>query len=405
MASIQVREIMMGPRGGPKKKVKRYIVRWEDQNGIPDSKTFDKRGRYDVPDTAEYFKSKIEAKLRDGEYVNPDLGKQNVKVYAEKWRDRARKDGTYKARQQFINNLGPLAKLSLAQVQRSDIRDWTDLLLTGRPWCKGKVLQLSTVSLYLQHLTTLLQIAVDDELIVKNAARKFRLDGDDYEEGLKGPTATELLTPQLISRIREHASETVSIMILLSALTGLRVSEVAGLRVQDVNFVRRELNVVQQAARSPKKEPITPKTKSSRRTIPLSKSAVETLAAYLADDAHNRGPGELIFAAPRGGRWYATLLGGNFRRACDKAGLGTEWSWHDLRHYFASRLIFKGRDVKTVSELLGHSSPNMTWKVYVHLWPGQEDALREDMDEALQDITAQRWDENGMASDLRAEAA
>ncbi len=47
----------------------------------------------------------------------------------------------------------------------------------------------------------------------------------------------------------------------------------------------------------------------------------------------------------------------------------------------------------------------MTCKVYVHLWPGQDDALRDDMDEALQDITAQRWDENGMASDLGAMAA
>ncbi|MBF6547710.1 tyrosine-type recombinase/integrase [Nocardia brasiliensis] len=139
--------------------------------------------------------------------------------------------------------------------------------------------------------------------------------------------------------------------------------------------------------------------------ILLSKSAVDELAAYLANDSYNRGPGDLIFAAPRGGRRYAVLLGGNFRRACDKAGLVTEWSWHDLRHYFGSRLIFKGCDVKTVSELLGRSSPNMTCKVYVHLWPGQDDALRDDMDEALQDITAQRWDENGMASDLGAMAA
>ncbi|WP_148311120.1 hypothetical protein [Nocardia brasiliensis] len=148
-------------------------------------KTFDKRGRHDAPDTAEYFKSKIEG---SSEMVNTSTltsESGTYKEYAEKWRDRARAEGTFKARQQF-----------------GDIRGWTDLLLTRRPWCERKPIQLSTTSLYLQHLTTLLQIAVYDGLILENAASKFKLDGDELRRGSEGPTATELLTPHLISRIR-----------------------------------------------------------------------------------------------------------------------------------------------------------------------------------------------------------
>ncbi|GAJ79036.1 hypothetical protein NBRGN_001_00060 [Nocardia brasiliensis NBRC 14402] len=189
MASIQVREILMGPGVAQKEGQEVHRSLGALQRCL-NSKTFDKRGRYDIPDPAEYFESKIEGKLRYGEYI--DLTSEGGTP-----KSMPRNGGIALARKEH-SRLGSSSsitwdrshKLSLAQVQCSDICDWTDLLLTGCPWCERKPIQLSTTSLYLQHLTTLLQIAVDDGLILENAASKFKLDKDDYEEGLKGPTAT-----------------------------------------------------------------------------------------------------------------------------------------------------------------------------------------------------------------------
>lgn len=369
-------------------KTRVYIVEWQPPGAEkPMTKSFTKLGSITEPDTAKYFESKIEARIRDAEYVNPDLGKVNLKSYAERWRDRANTDGTQRARQQFINNLGGLENLSVAQVQRPDIRAWTDELLKGRPWARNNPLARSTVSLYVQHLTTLLGIAVEDELRKDNPAKGFRIEGDSYAEDVTGPAPTELITREIIREIMEQCSETVATMIMLTALTGLRVSEVAGLRVMDVSFAEHCLYVTRQADKSPFNDSIKPKSRTSRRRIPLSSLAENLLAAYLDSPHFKRGPGGTIFAAARGGRWYATHLGNEFRRACIKAGYGYDWSWHDLRHYFASRLIFRGYDVRTVSELLGHSSVAFTLKVYVHLWPGSTDRLRLDMNEEVKALS------------------
>jgi integrase len=59
-----------------------------------------------------------------------------------------------------------------------------------------------------------------------------------------------------------------------------------------------------------------------------------------------------------------------FSRAVKKAGL-TRFTWHDLRHTFASRLVMEGVDIVTVSKLLGHRSLAMTRR-YSHLSPEHE---------------------------------
>jgi integrase len=56
---------------------------------------------------------------------------------------------------------------------------------------------------------------------------------------------------------------------------------------------------------------------------------------------------------------------------------------HDLRHFFASALIAGGASVKQVQLVLGHASAVITLRIYVHLWPGEEDRTRTVMDTVL----------------------
>jgi integrase len=57
-------------------------------------------------------------------------------------------------------------------------------------------------------------------------------------------------------------------------------------------------------------------------------------------------------------------------------GLPAEFSFHDLRHYFASLLIASGADIKTVQARLRHDSAVTTLRVYAHLWPDADESTK-----------------------------
>ena len=65
--------------------------------------------------------------------------------------------------------------------------------------------------------------------------------------------------------------------------------------------------------------------------------------------------------------------------------LETPYRTHDLRHYAASALISGGTSVKQVQTILGHASAAVTFGVYSHLWPGDDERARTILDAALAD--------------------
>jgi integrase len=70
-------------------------------------------------------------------------------------------------------------------------------------------------------------------------------------------------------------------------------------------------------------------------------------------------------------------FGYELRAARRRAGLPESITFHDLRHFFASALIHAGCSVKQVQAALGHKSAKVTLDVYGHLWPGEEDRVRD----------------------------
>ena len=108
----------------------------------------------------------------------------------------------------------------------------------------------------------------------------------------------------------------------------------------------------------------TPKTNKSRRTIPLNKAAIQALEDLKEQPGYNPR-GFIIHTA--GGkafspRNYEQQLG----NMCKAAGI-RKIGVHALRHTYATRLFEKGVDVKIISELLGHSSTEITYRIYIHV--------------------------------------
>ncbi|MFY9884260.1 MAG: site-specific integrase [Candidatus Cybelea sp.] len=118
-----------------------------------------------------------------------------------------------------------------------------------------------------------------------------------------------------------------------------------------------------------------PKSKQSRRTIPLPPFAVKRLRRYLVEQAERflgagvRPDGDtLMFDDGDGTPWVPSSFGMLYARLRDEAGL-PKIRFQDLRHSYASLLLQSGTDLKTVSTALGHSSVSITADTYSHISP------------------------------------
>ena len=145
------------------------------------------------------------------------------------------------------------------------------------------------------------------------------------------------------------------------AHTGLRISEAVGLTWANVEFGKAPRLLVRRQDCRGEVGPL--KSASSRRDIPLSPG----MARRLWTVRGSQGKTERVFTSPEG----FPLAYGNLRRrvlvpATEAAGL--PWvTFHTFRHTCASLLFEAGRDLKQVSEWLGHADAGFTLKVYVHL--------------------------------------
>jgi integrase len=119
-----------------------------------------------------------------------------------------------------------------------------------------------------------------------------------------------------------------------------------------------------------------PKTRSSDRTVPASSYVLDVLAEHVG----RRHVGFVVHRAGEPVDWQA--FGHQWRQARKRAGIDGI-RCHDLRHAFASMLISAGCSVKAVSRVLGHASAATTLNLYSHLWPGDEDRIRDAVDLAL----------------------
>lgn len=142
--------------------------------------------------------------------------------------------------------------------------------------------------------------------------------------------------------------------------SGLRLSELAGLRWSDVDFSIRLVRVQGKGGRE--------------RVVPLGRVALEALKAYraaveeatLRDSSFTLTDREAIFLNRRGGRLTDRTIARRLKKRVLATGLSPAISPHALRHSFATHLLNAGADLRVVQELLGHQSLSTTQK-YTHI--------------------------------------
>lgn len=217
--------------------------------------------------------------------------------------------------------------------------------------------------------------AVDAGYLRANPALGVKLPASESEEML-------FLDAVQVRALAEEITPPYGTLVTFAAYTGLRAGEIAALRVGRLDFLRRTIDVRESATDINGRLTYgTPKTRTSRRTVPLPSFLVEPLSQLIAPYADD--PMAFVFRSPDGGPLrHGNFYGRAFKPAVVRALPESLHAlrFHDLRHTAAALMIATGADPYSIMRRLGHSSIQVTFDRYGHRFPERDAAITEGLE-------------------------
>jgi len=233
----------------------------------------------------------------------------------------------------------------------------------------GTPLSQSSIKKILLTLSQAYEQAVKLNMIYQNPCNQITLPKTEKRKAVA-------FTEDEQKRFLSHCTldTTFNCLFIFAFNTGMRMGELFAITWDDINFdnksikVNKNLTVVgnydENAAAKTKTIISTTKTESGEREIPLTKQALDVIEAQKERNKQNS-----VFV------FYSTnntpLMKRNVYRAFNKileiSNITSPVTFHSIRHSFATRLLERGADIKTVSTLLGHQSIQITLDIYSHV--------------------------------------
>jgi integrase len=199
------------------------------------------------------------------------------------------------------------------------------------------------------------------ELLEVRAGRRTKADQKSPLE-----VGVDIPRPNEINALVAAAGPRWQVFILVAAMTGLRASELRGLRWSDVDLDKGLVHVRQRADCYNVMD--LPKSKAGQRSVPIGPFVINRLREWRLQSKF-----ELVFANSAGHATHHTnILKRGINPAFKKAGLPYS-GLHCLRHFFCSLKISEGMNIKGVQTIMGHASAMMTLDRYGHLFPKEID--------------------------------
>ena len=201
-------------------------------------------------------------------------------------------------------------------------------------------------------------LVVTDQISSNPARVRLPRRADEPKEALR-------ISREQIAAILSNADERYRLIIQFAAYTGLRAGEQRALTWDDLDLDAGVVRVTRAVKAGGYVGP--PKTKGGKRTVPLAPDLIAELRAWKLAQPIVQRRQMLVFPTASGGvadvnNWRNRGL----HAACKAAGVDL-LRWHDLRHYFASILLFElGEGEATITTLLGHHSIAFTHSQYGH---------------------------------------
>lgn len=363
---------------------KRYRVRFR----TPEGRQTDKRG-FRTKKEAEAFANTVEVKKLTGSYVSHSAGRVTVGDLGPDWVERQKAHMKASGHRSYdsawrIHVEPRWGDVPIGDIRFSTVQSWVAELTEKR----GPVIVQTAHSV----LSRILEDAVRDNRLSVNPAKGVKLP-----RRVKKPNA--YLTHAQVHQLASEAGRYKSLILLLS-YTGLRWGEAAGLRVSDIDFLRRRVTVHQNAVQVGTETVVGTLKSHKHRSVPLP----VFVADELSKTCRGKERDDLLWPSRTGGHlgppstndsWLSGAVGrcqkvADEARAKEKEG-GKEPTTpvfprvtaHDLRHTAASLAISAGANVKAVQRMLGHASAAMTLDVYADLFDDDLDTVADRLDESV----------------------
>lgn len=352
-----------------------WVVDYKDQDGKRRLKTFAKKK------DAGAWAPNAAVQVQRGIHT-PDSASITVAEAGELWIAQAEAEeleaSTVRQYRQHVNlHINPLiGETKLSKLSAPAVEDFRDTLIKTRSRAMAKKV--------LSSLKAIISEAQRRGKVSQNVAREVKVrqpkrHRERVEAGNGIPTKAE------IKAILDKAEERWRALLVTATFTGLRASELRGLAWANVDFDNKVIRVRQRADRFNKLG--SPKSGAGTRDVMMPPVVLNTLREWKMQCP--KGDLGLVFPSGAGN---VEGLGNIWRRGfapiqiatgaatdsgeVDKDGkpiMKAKYGMHALRHFYASWLIEQGFPPKKVQTMLGHSSIQMTFDTYGHLFPSEDD--------------------------------
>jgi integrase len=366
---MSVRKRKWTTRSGEAKEA--WVVDYFDAQGARHIKTFDRKK------DADAHAQQVGVDVRAGTHT-PASRSITVAKAADEWLAFVELEGRERAtvqnyREHVELHIKPrLGREKLARLTTPRINSFRDELLAS--------MSRATAKKVLTSLKSLLKDAQRRGNVAQNVARDVSI-GIDKRGKRRLKVGVDIPTREEVKCILDAATGRLRPLLVTATFTGLRASELRGLRWEDVDLKRGELHVRQRADRY--NAIGKPKSHSGERTIPLGPMVVHTLREWKL--ACPKSELELVFPTAKGRVEHHKNIVRVLRPVLVKAGLTDPegepkyTGLHALRHFYVSWCINRRAEgglelpAKLVQERLGHASIVMTMDRYGHLFPRSDD--------------------------------
>jgi integrase len=350
-----------------------FVADYFDQDGKRRLKTFKRRR------DAEAYKAETLGEIKQGVHT-PASASITIAEAGEAWLEQGQTDGLERSslgqyRQHLDYHIKPfLGRTKLAELTPAHVRLFRNELLKEdrSPAITKKIIS---------SLGSILANAMAEHKVARNVVREQAQHGRRRERRLEKrhtkrlEVGVDIPTKDEIRAMLDHATGRWRPFLVTTIFTGLRASELRGLRWSDVDLDRATLTIRQRADAWGSIG--SPKSDSAKRTVPLAPIVVNTLKEWKL--ACPKGEAKLVFPNTRGKVEAHTNI---YHRGLGPlqvaAGITDnperpKYGLHALRHTAASLFIEQGFSPKRVQALMGHATIQMTFDTYGHLFPAPED--------------------------------
>lgn len=354
------------PRGRCQGSGQRWRARYVNSAGQERTQSFPTKV------AAQQYLDSVTTSLETGAYVDPIRAKATVETVAAAWADTPSWAETTGARNRSILDAHVLPRwgtMRLADVHHEDVQEWVNSLRKAG-MAGGTVRKVHGV------LNGVLKAAIKSKRLAVNPAADVELPRQDMKRRryLAGVEVEALV----------HAAADRAVMVEVLAFCGLRIGELAALKVGMVDVDRRRLRIEESVTEVNGALVWSEPKDHQRRTVPWPKFLDDAIRVAVKGKARD----ELLFPAPGGG----ALRVRNMRRdwfdaAATAAGVGG-LTPHELRHTAASLAVSAGASVLALQRMLGHDKPSTTLDVYSDLFDEDLDLVADRLAERRIESTA-----------------